>query len=160
MHIGNFFEYARMYVARMNVHLCSGIKCMFFLCVHNSVYVQSTYTYVNVRMRWYSPSIAVCNAVYSYSFFSFSSFMFLYSFFFLNNYCLTLNGRRRNRGDRRRASLNILKYIFFSVLFNLQCNQHVKNNNIYIYFVVLSFFFALLPFPWSWFLDYHIWLPL
>jgi len=139
-----------MYVARMNVHLCSGITCMFFLCVHISVYVQSMYTYdVNVRMRWYSPSVAVCNAVLRlfliFFFIQFFYFSLLFLFFF-NYCCLILNDQRRNRGDRRRISLNIFKYIFFSVLFNLQCNQHVENNNIYIYFVVLSFFFALLPF--------------
>jgi len=37
-----FFAYARMYVTRIDVQLCSGIKCMFFFSV--SLYMYKAYS--------------------------------------------------------------------------------------------------------------------
>lgn len=79
----------------------------------------------------------------------FSSLFFLFFLFCLiADHFLVSNGRRRNRGDR--VDVYVVEYTYiFSFLFRLVCaerDQHVayvKNNNTYIYFVVLIFFSSL-----------------
>lgn len=128
-----FFAHARMYVARMDVHLCSGIKCMFFflLCIHLCIRAEyiRMYSYdVNVAYAMVFASCRrACNAaprfLNSLIFFNFSliltSFSIL-SFVLFNSYYSTL---KRPAAKPRRSSACIVKYTYiFSFLFRLIYN--------------------------------------